>query len=152
MDVLQLIAKHEGLSLVKYQDQLGIWTVGYGHNLEAHPLPLDLYEPDGSLSEATAMEVLEDDLELVWTQIGSALSWVPQKLNAVRQAVLLDMGFNMGFTGLLGFKHTLQMIYEGSYDEAADGMLQSKWALQVPARAKEDSDLMRSGVWPGDET
>ncbi|MCR4300779.1 MAG: hypothetical protein NUV51_04140, partial [Sulfuricaulis sp.] len=68
-------------------------------------------------------------------------------LDPVRQGVLLNMSFQLGVDGLLGFKNTLLCVKVGDYERAADGMLQSLWASQTPARAKRLSEQMRSGAW-----
>lgn len=62
-------------------------------------------------------------------------------------ASLLNMAFQMGVDGLLGFKNTLELIRTGSYEKAAEGMLSSLWAKQTPARAKRLAVQMRTGVW-----
>jgi lysozyme len=61
--------------------------------------------------------------------------------------VLVNMAFNMGINGLLGFKHTLELVRTGNYADAADAMLNSKWAEQVGPRAKRLSEQMRTGEW-----
>lgn len=66
-------------------------------------------------------------------------------LSAARQAVLIDMAFNLGHKRLAGFTKTLQLIAAGDFAAAADAMLDSAWAKEVPKRAKRDSDLMRAG-------
>ena len=34
----------EGAVPRPYRDSKGIWTVGYGHNMEANPIPLDILD------------------------------------------------------------------------------------------------------------
>lgn len=76
--------------------------------------------------------------------------WLPwwKKLDEVRQRVLVDMVFNMGIHGVLGFPQTLESIEFGSYAKAADQMLESKWAKQVGNRATVLAQMMRSGKDP----
>ena len=57
------------------------------------------------------------------------------------------MAFQMGVDGLLGFKNTLAMIQAGKYTEAANGMMNSKWAKQTPSRAQRHAEQMRTGKW-----
>jgi len=66
-------------------------------------------------------------------------------LSTTRQAVLVDMAFNLGHKRLAGFTKTLELIATGNFSAAADEMLDSTWAKEVPKRAKRDSDLMRAG-------
>lgn len=62
------------------------------------------------------------------------------------------MGFQMGVglpskddAGLSGFDTTLGHIAAGRWDAAADGMLNSLWAKQTPARAKRVAAMIRTG-------
>jgi len=64
-----------------------------------------------------------------------------------RQAVLVNMAFQMGIQGVQKFKKTLSLVEMGDYDGAADGMLKSLWAKQTPNRAAEMAQQMRSGQW-----
>ncbi len=75
-------------------------------------------------------------------------------MDEVRQRVIANMCFNMGIgnastgKGLLGFKNTLAAMQRGSYSMAAAGMLNSKWATQVGARATRLARAMETGVMP----
>ena len=77
--------------------------------------------------------------------------WFPN-LDQVRQDVLIDMAYNLGFFGLSTFKNTLAYIANGNYDKAADNMLKSKWATQVKGRAEELAEMMRTGVYKEQKT
>ena len=143
MTVLDLITKHEGSVASPYLDSLGIQTVGVGHNLKASPLPGEVYP----MSSERIQQVLAQDLQKVVLGLNTALPWLSQ-LDEVRQAVLYDMGFNMGVLGLLTFKNTLGCVEAGNWQAASDGMLASKWASQVRSRAVEDAQMMVSGQWP----
>jgi lysozyme len=57
------------------------------------------------------------------------------------------MAFQLGTDGLLGFKNTLALIRDGKYAEAAEAMLQSKWATQTPERAQRLAKQMKEGAW-----
>ncbi|MGO4210571.1 hypothetical protein AB4Y89_21680 [Terriglobus sp. 2YAB30_2] len=78
---------------------------------------------------------------------GDARKLVPpfSGLSPTRQAVLVDMSFNLGHKRLAGFTKTLALLAAGDFNAAADEMLDSAWAKEVPKRAKRDSDLMRAG-------
>ena len=78
---------------------------------------------------------------------GDARKLVPSfpTLAATRQAVLIDMAFNLGHKRLAGFTKTLALLAAGDFAAAANEMLDSAWAKEVPKRAERDSDLMRAG-------
>ncbi|MCP4470166.1 MAG: lysozyme [Gammaproteobacteria bacterium] len=129
-----MITEHEGKRLDMYQDSKGIYTVGVGHNLE-----------DKGISEAVCDLMLTEDIE---EAIGDAntFRWF-EDLNQPRQAVIIDMIFNLGLTRFSGFKRTIKFIENELYQSAAKEMLDSKWADQVGRRAIRLSEIMRMGEW-----
>jgi len=146
MTVEDLIAKHEGSSPVIYNDSMGIPTIGIGHNLNASSLPAGMTPP---LTSAQISQLFQTDLSGVMKDLTNNMPWF-SSLDTVRQAVLIDMDFNMGWPTLSQFVNTLAMVKAGNYAGAAAGMLDSTWATQVPGRAQEDSKMMSSGLWPDD--
>jgi len=143
-----LIKRHEGLRLKPYRDTGGVWTVGYGHNLEATGEPI----PD-QISEREAEDLLERDLAKATLNCEFFIRGY-DALDPVRKAVLVDMCFNMGLgsaesgKGLLSFRNTLALLAEGQYERAAENMLVSRWAEQVGDRAVEDARMISTGLWP----
>jgi lysozyme len=123
----------EGLKLKPYQDTVGKWTIGVGRNLD-----------DVGISKAEAMMLLGADIDKVMTQLDAQLPWWRSMTDA-RQQALANMAFNLGIERLLGFKNTLAAMQAERYDEAANGMLASKWALQVGQRARRLADMMKKG-------
>lgn len=129
----ELIKVHEGLKLFAYEDTLGYLTIGYGHNLDAK----------GITPEAAEFLLKADILEVI-LQLNEHLSWW-DTLSVNRQAVLIDMCFNLGIQGLLKFEHTLNLIRAGQFEAASEAMLQSLWARQVKGRARTLSQMMKEG-------
>jgi lysozyme len=68
-------------------------------------------------------------------------------LDPARQAVLVNMAFNLGASGLLGFGQFLNYVKLGQNDQAAADMLNTEWARQVGARASRLSEQLRTGAW-----
>lgn len=136
-----LLEDHEGRVNHAYQDSLGYWTIGVGHLIDKRR--------GGSLPDHVIDLLLQWDIAKKSGELFRALPWA-RDLDEVRQAVLIDMTFNLGIAGLLGFKNTLAAVKEKRWDDAAKGMMQSKWARQVGRRALALADMMRSGRWPGD--
>lgn len=130
----------EGLRLHAYPDPLSggePWTIGYGSTkgVKAGDVwTLDQAEAALVADVATAERAL--DAHLPW--------W--RSIDDVRQDVLVNMSFNMGINGLLGFHNTLALIKAGNYKAASDNMLISAWARQVGARAQRLAEQMRTGV------
>jgi lysozyme len=142
-----LIRLHEGERLEPYKDSLGYWTIGVGHLIDARKGGSLLGVPAIPLTSEQSATLLKTDVEAHRADLLRALPWVAM-LSDVRQAVLLDMAFNLGVGGLLGFKNTLSMVRAGDYVGAAKGMLQSKWASQVGPRAIRLSRMMETNTWP----
>lgn len=122
-----------------YKDHLGYDTIGVGRLVDSRKLGAGL-RPD----EITYL--LNNDIDDRIDQLTRRLSWF-QNLDPVRQGVLLNMSFQLGVDGLLGFKNTLEFVRIGDHAQAASNMLLSKWAEQTPARAKRMAEQMKTGVW-----
>jgi lysozyme len=133
--IAETIKNAEGFVPIADRDPVGFWTVGYGWNLEARPVSPEL-------AEIILLVQLEEDKKKLFV----ALPWVTG-LSEVRQFVLLEMCFNLGLGGLLGFKNTLSLVKEGKYREAASAMLQSRWAGQVKGRAIRLARSMETNIW-----
>lgn len=126
------LERHEGLRLKPYRDIVGKLTVGYGRNLE-----------DVGISRDEADFMLDNDID----QVEQYLETVDEynELDEVRQTVLANLCFNVGFHGLMKFKRMWAALGRGDYSRAADEMLDSKWARQVGYRAQELAEIMRTG-------
>lgn len=139
--LIKELRRDEGVEYVPYLDTVGIATVGVGHNLKAKALPADWKYP---LSDAQVDKLLADDLEAVFAGLDKHMCWW-RNLSYARQRVLVNMAFNMGIQGLLGFKNTLLAVREGRWLDASGGMTGSKWAKQVKGRADRLAKMMREG-------
>ncbi len=127
-----LIASDEGCRLQAYKDTVGVWTIGYGH---AH------VQPGLCWPQAKADAQLRADLKAAIGQIDQFLPWW-RTLCDSRRYVLLNMTFELGVRGVLGFGHTLESIRSRDYATAARLMLASKWAAQAPRRARRLARIM----------
>jgi len=128
----------EGEKLSAYQDHLGFWTIGIGRLIDARK--------GGGITAEESSYLFNNDVKTKTAEVRRALPWF-DSLDEARQGVLLNMAFQMGTAGLLGFKNTLAMVKAGDYKGAAAGMLQSLWATQTPQRAKRLSVQMETGKW-----
>jgi lysozyme len=128
------LVRHEGLRLKPYRCTAGKLTIGIGRNLD-----------DCGISQTEAYVLLENDIRNCEKQLLDEIPEIYINLDEVRKSVLLNMCFNLGISGLLGFKNTLAFVKAGDWERAANGMLASKWAKQVGRRAIELSEMMRKG-------
>lgn len=134
MNVFDQLRRDEGFRGTIYPDPAtNRPTIGYGHNLAA------------PISPAAADQILRDDVLAVYRQLETQ-PWF-NRLSDARAAVILNMGFNLGLTGLLGFKRMIAAITISDWNTAAKEMLDSYWATQVGARAVRLANQMRTDQW-----
>ena len=147
----------EGNVLHVYKDSLGLETIGIGRCLktkglsktECDHLGLGVYSKQGVIDVLTKRGInqnesdylVSNDIDDVFNDLSSSLSWFAN-LPEMIKIILMNMAFNLGATGLLGFHTTLGLIKNGDYMQASKQMLNSKWAEQVPNRAKRLSNLL----------
>lgn len=132
--IKEQLVRHEGLRLKPYRCTAGKLTIGIGRNLD-----------DCGITQSEAYVMLINDIMNCEKQLQASMPDIYNGLDEVRKSVLLNMCFNLGVSGLLGFKNTLALVKAGDWERAANNMLVSKWAKQVGRRAIELSELMRKG-------
>lgn len=130
----QNLIKEEGLKLKPYKCTADKLTIGVGRNIE-----------DRGISEATAMQMLDEDIDICLAELNATINNFEQLPEPV-QLTLVDLCFNLGLKRLLGFKKTLKYIQEGlvtgNYTKAAVELLESAYARQVPNRAKRNYERL----------
>lgn len=147
--LLQLM-RHEGFRKYVYKCPAGKDTIGYGYNLEANPLPLSkdviekLYKE--GITESFAKEILLEMVLKIEKSLRDSIPWM-SKLNGARQAVLINMAYNLGVEGLLKFKQTLRNMEVQNWLAAELGMRSSLWHKQVKGRAIELEKQMLLGKY-----
>lgn len=122
-----------------YRDSLGYFTIGIGRLVDPGKI-------GGGLRQSEIAFMLSNDINDRIAALSVRLPWITT-LTEERQAVLLNMSFQLGVDGLLAFVNTLKLVSEGNFEGAAVGMLKSKWASQTPGRAKRLSEQMRTSKW-----
>lgn len=134
--LLAELTRDEGWRPYAYQDHLGYWTIGVGRLIDQRK--------GGRLSADEIDYLLQNDVNRFKAELDKELPWW-RTLDPVRQRVLVNMAFNLGTAGLLGFKNTLAAVKRGDWSAASAGMLASKWADQVGLRAHRLAKMMRTG-------
>jgi lysozyme len=129
-----LLEKHEANRLKPYHDSVGKLTIGIGRNLD-----------DVGISLEESYYLLDNDIKKVVQGLDRVLPWW-KTISEARQLVLADMAFNLGIGGLLKFPKFLAHCQSAEFDQAADEMLDSRWATQVGSRAIELAKMMRMDV------
>lgn len=147
------LIRDEGKRLKAYKDSKGFWSIGIGRNLDGvGTAPLTRTKADvlaNGINEAECDQLFDYDIDRTERDLDRGIPWW-RSLDPVRQRVMLNMCFNMGWGegtphGLHTFVNTLGRIQRGEYSRAADGMLSSKWATEVGIRATRLASMMRLG-------
>ena len=133
------LKRDEGTRTTAYKDSMDLLTIGVGRLIDSR-------KPGAGLRPDEIDYLLKNDIADRVTALTKALPWF-DRLDEARRGVLVNMAFQLGTDGLLGFKSTLALVAAGKYSEASEQMLKSKWATQTPARAKRLADQMKTGVW-----
>lgn len=146
-DLLAFIKRNEGLSLKPYRCTSGLWTIGYGYNMEAHGIPARLVD-----RIITGRGITEEDAEqLLLTEVANCISdcrkLIPSfgAISSNRQIALVDMCFNLGRVGLGKFRNMLAAIAAGDWEKAWKAAQASKWYGQVKSRGPRVVKLIREG-------
>jgi len=127
------LRRHESYRKHPYRDSEGVLTVAYGRNLDAN-----------GISRLEARLMLRNDIEASEEECVTRFDFF-RGLNDVRQEVLVNMMFNLGWPRLKGFVKMIAALVEKDYEMAGAEMLDSKWHRQVKGRAKELAKQMRTG-------
>jgi lysozyme len=128
----------EGRRKFVYLDSRGYWTIGIGRLVDERK--------GGGLRDAEIDFMFRNDVQDRVDALQQVLPWFIF-LDIPRQGVLLNMSFQMGVEGLLGFKRTLSYVKQGAYSQAAASMLESLWARQTSSRAHRLAKQMETGEW-----
>lgn len=128
------LIRHEGLELKPYRCTSDKLTIGVGRNLD-----------DRGITHTTAMQMLDEDIELSIEDLRRNLSWFDDMPEPVQEA-LINLTFNMGIVRLMQFRKTIAFLRDREWDKAATEMLDSRYATQVGRRADEVADMIRSAA------
>jgi lysozyme len=147
---LKLVKEAEGFEPHEYRCTAKKLTQGYGRNLEVHPLSdeekAELNE-DGSVSKEVAEKWAIKELNECEYKLSKNIIY--QKQSDIRKAVLLDMCFNIGYSGLMKFKKMWIALGERDYAEASRQAKDSAWYVQVGNRGKRNVEIIASNQIKG---
>lgn len=125
------IKKNEGYISTVYKDSLGIDTIGYGFAIK-----------DLNLEEDICDIILERKINKLRVEVKKRFKWYDNMPVIIRE-VVMEMCYQMGVTGFSKFKKTIGFFEAKDFKSASVEMLDSKWAVQTPGRAKQLSEKVR---------
>jgi len=129
----ELLKRHEGLSLEKYRCSNGHWTIGWGWNLDANPLPTDYahcLRVTGKITEAMAEHLLTISIDMAERDCKSIYPGF-DRFSEARRFALIDFLFNLGSTRALKFKKMRKAIEAEDWEEAANQVNDSAYWRQL---------------------
>jgi len=118
-----------------YTDTVGKVSGGIGRNLT-----------DNGFSDSEIDLMYANDIARAEKDARSLMPSFDQ-LDDIRQEVLVNMSFNMGYQRLAGFRNFLAELKASNFSAAADEMVNSKWYGQVGARGIRLANAMRTGAF-----
>lgn len=154
IDIRRLIEEltlDEGLRLKAYDCTAGKRTIGVGRNFEDVPfskdeclslfgttsisyINADKILSSRGISNAQSDMLLQNDINKCIAQLQKQSFWESVKDDNDRARAIINLCFNLGINGLLGFKNTLAFIEKKDWKNAAKNLTLSKWYTQVGNR------------------
>lgn len=132
------LIQHEGIEKYAYNDSLGFITIGIGRCIDKRK--------GFGITEEECLYLLRNDIERSHDQL-SKYSWY-NKQDDVRKDALIELVFNLGISGFLKFKNTIQALDDNDYELASKNLLKSLWAKQVGLnRSSNIADRIKLGVY-----
>ena len=123
----------EGERLKPYKDQFGNISIGRGRNLTGVGISKAemeaMYSDDASVAEATAMIVFPD----FWNY------------SDARKAALANLCFQLGQEKMETFTVFIALVNAQDWTGAANDLLNTQYAKEVPERAARRAAQLRSG-------
>ena len=117
------IQDHEGFSGEVY-DLYGYEHICFGHQM----LPDESREPR---SRDECVAILDDDLALAEMAAVEFADGAWSEMSAARQAVVIELGYVLGWSGLFGFENLRLAIQRDDWSAAAVELVRSKLPVQV---------------------
>ena len=133
--LIEMIKRHEGSEKFCYKCSTGYETIGVGRNISKNGL---------GLSDNEIEYLLQNDIDRIVTELTEEYDWF-NELDSVRRDALIDISFNLGQTKLRSFIKALDAMSNEEWEEAADQFMDSRWSRQVGNRAKELTEMIRTG-------
>lgn len=135
----------EGRRLKVYLCTEGYRTIGVGRNLDANPYFEGNLIPD-EITDDECDAILAHDIRRTTERLHAAWHGMGLLEGARRDAVI-QMAFQMGVDGLLGFRRMLRAMLQCDWRRAREEALDSKWARQTPNRARRVARQILTGEY-----
>lgn len=128
-----LLIKHEGFKNHLYKDSKGKWTIGIGHNVD-----------DLGIKDQFILSIFYDDVD-DHMKFLTSFDWYLE-LDENRKCALFDMAFNLGDKNFEKFEQMIEALKEKDFERAAQEILNSQYAKELPDRAHDISTIIQTGI------
>ena len=125
------IKKNEGYSDKPYEDQLGFYTIGYGHLIKEKETNYYIKKYNKDHFE----KLFESDFNKAQNQYKK--KFFKKNHTTSEKELLIEMLFQLGEKGVSKFKKMLYFLNKKQKLMASLEMLNSLWYLQTPERVKD---------------
>ena len=125
--LIERIGVNEGFRSKPYQCSEGVWTIGHGITW---------------LTEEESLHILTGRISQLHLKLLDKLDWYKDMPPEV-QGVIIEMCYQMGFTGFTKFKKAISNMIDKDWKGAATEMLDSRWAKQTSNRANRLAEIVR---------
>jgi len=127
--IVQNLKGYEGYKPTWYKDTEGFETIGFGFKKDSL-----------RISRKVASIILRDKVNDLYINL-AVYPWFLE-INPHARAVLVELSYQVGISGMLKFKKMLKALQAGDYVTASKEILDSKLARQTPKRAKSLSERL----------
>lgn len=131
MSLIDSIKQNEGYRSKVYDDSLGIPTIGYGFAIKDLELDQDICDL-----------ILERKVKDLKDRIKKKFSWYRYMPPTIKD-IVVEMCYQLGVYGFSCFKKTISYLQNKEWEKASVEMLDSRWAIQTPRRARELSEIVK---------
>ena len=125
--LIERIGVNEGFRSKPYQCTEGVWTIGHGITW---------------LTEEESLHILSGRISQLHLKLLDDLDWYADLPSEI-QGVVIEMCYQIGFTGFTKFKRAIAHMKNAEWQLASEEMLDSLWAKQTPNRAKQLADIVK---------
>lgn len=133
------IKAEEGFSRAPYYDPVAKKkTIGWGFNLE-DPATRDILKRNGGNFE----KAFQERFKLAEQDAKRLIPNLDEFPASIREAAV-DMAYNMGLNTYAGFHKHLEGMNTRDWRKAADELMDSKYARQLPDRSQRNYELLMS--------
>ena len=124
------IKKNEGFSTKPYKDQLGNFTIGYGHLIRKK----ETYFFKKPISKKDLINLFEIDFKKAVNNYKK--KFIKLKLNKYEEELLIEMVFQLGIKNVMRFNKMITALANKQNYLVALEMMNSLWYKQTPKRVE----------------